>query len=373
MLHDFISANRAELIRRCQIRVASRRAPRPTAFELEHGIPIFIDQLAEMLRTPDAAGVGIERSASEHGGELLRNDFTIDQVVHDYGDLCQSITHLAEEMGEPISVSEFSTLNARLDNAIASAVGEWSRGREIDLENAHASKLNETLGMLGHEIRNQLNTAILALAAMKGGTVGFGGATGAALDRSMIAMRGLVDRTLSEVRLHAAERLPLGREVIELAAFLCDVQVAAALEASSLGADLSVLPVEAGVMIQGDRQILAAAVTNLLQNAFKFSRAGGHVVLRAEARHDRVRIEVQDECGGIPASIQEAIFRPFEQAAANRSGVGLGLAISRRGVEANGGTLSVRDMPGIGCVFTIELPRYVSGTGSTAQQVQKTP
>jgi signal transduction histidine kinase len=51
------------------------------------------------------------------------------------------------------------------------------------------------------------------------------------------------------------------------------------------------------------------------------------------------------------------MFRPFTQSGTDRSGLGLGLSIARRGVEADGGMLTVRDIPGIGCVFTIELPR----------------
>jgi signal transduction histidine kinase len=60
---------------------------------------------------------------------------------------------------------------------------------------------------------------------------------------------------------------------------------------------------------------------------------------------------------GLPEGKAEEIFRPFEQLNAERSGLGLGLAISRRGVEANGGALHVRNLPGAGCVFTIDLPR----------------
>lgn len=88
MLREFIISNRAELVRRCRYRVAMRRAPRPTTFELEHGVPIFIDQLTRML--PDGASTAgdddaVGDAASLHGEELLRQGFSIDQVVHDYG------------------------------------------------------------------------------------------------------------------------------------------------------------------------------------------------------------------------------------------------------------------------------------------------
>ena len=68
-------------------------------------------------------------------------------------------------------------------------------------------------------------------------------------------------------------------------------------------------------------------------------------------------IAVEDECGGLPDDVRERIFKPFQQVRRDPRGVGLGLAISRRGVEANGGHLGVRNVPGTGCVFTIELPR----------------
>lgn len=364
MLRDFIAANRAELIERCRLRVAKRRAPRPTPHELEYGVPLFVDQLAVILGGSDpsraeAEDAEMDRTAGEHGKELLRHEFTIEQVVHDYGDLFQVITGLAVEKGKSITVPEFSVLHRRLDEAIAAAVGEWSRGREIDIGSHHTTHLNERLGMLGHEMRNQLNTAILALAAIKGGGVGYSGATAGALDRSLIGMRNLIDRTLSEVRLQAAgDAARRHREPIEVASFLEDVQVAAALEASSLKCELTVLPVDPGLMVEADRHLLAGAVANLLQNAFKFTRKGGHVLLRAEAKRDRILIEVEDECGGLPPGTQEGLFKPFEQAGrSDPKGVGLGLAISRKSVEADGGELSVRDIPGHGCVFRIELPR----------------
>ena len=96
----------------------------------------------------------------------------------------------------------------------------------------------------------------------------------------------------------------------------------------------------------------------MLQNAFKFSRHGGHIILRTTTTADegRVQIEVEDECGGLPPGRAEDLFRPFEQRGANRSGLGLGLAIARESVETNGGLIRARNLPGKGCVFTIDLP-----------------
>ena len=96
---------------------------------------------------------------------------------------------------------------------------------------------------------------------------------------------------------------------------------------------------------------------NLLQNAFKFTRPGTTVTLRVDASAERVLIEIQDECGGLPGGNVDELFRPFEQRSADRTGLGLGLAFSRWGVEANHGRISARNLPDRGCVFTVDLPR----------------
>ena len=72
-----------------------------------------------------------------------------------------------------------------------------------------------------------------------------------------------------------------------------------------------------------------------------------------------VLIEVKDHCGGLPPGSAEDMFSPFTQRGNDRSGLGLGLSIARQSVEADFGTLSVRDVPGTGCVFTISLPRHL--------------
>jgi signal transduction histidine kinase len=115
--------------------------------------------------------------------------------------------------------------------------------------------------------------------------------------------------------------------------------------------------VEPGLRVEADRHILASALSNLLQNAFKFTRPDTRVALSARSSTNRVLLEVEDECGGLAPGVRERLFRPFSQGAADRSGVGLGLSLSRRGIEAYGGTLFARDVPGRGCVFTIDLPR----------------
>jgi signal transduction histidine kinase len=122
------------------------------------------------------------------------------------------------------------------------------------------------------------------------------------------------------------------------------------------------------VNVDADRSILAATVVNLLQNAFKFTRPGTTVTLRGSATPDRVLIEVEDECGGLPDGNVNVLFQPFEQRGADRTGLGLGLTISRGGAEANNGRIYARNRPGHGCIFIIDLPRAVSLSTTSASQ-----
>ena len=353
-LHQFIATHREEIIRRCRGKVAARSIPLPTEAEINHGVPLFLDQLVSALRLGLPSNPEIGPSSVLHGHDLLRRGFTVSQVVHDYGDVCQSITELAMELGAPIGTDDFRTLNSCLDEAIAGAVTEYGRERNqstIDREYARGS---ERLGFLAHELRNLTNTAMLAFEVLKTGNVGVGGSTGAVLDRSLKGIMALIGRSLAEVRItHGIQ----SRESFLVSDFINEIAPAAALEANDKGLGFTVLPIDGSVTITADRHVLSAAVTNLLQNAFKFTRPGTAVKLRVGASAERVLIEVLDECGGLPGGEVDELFRPFEQRGSDRSGVGLGLAFSRWGIEANDGRIYARNLPEVGCVFTIDLPR----------------
>ena len=345
MLHEFLSDNRAELIERCRTKVAMRRAPRATAQELSHGVPLFLEQLIEVFPhppvRPDAANDApdllhrnqqIAQAAARHGQDLLKHDFSIEQVVHDYGDLCQAVTELAVERAAPITVQEFGSLNITLDNAIASAVASYSAGHETMLGTGTQLAAKERLGVLANAMRNLLNTAILAASALKRGSVGLGGATAAALDRSLIGMQGLIDRTLAEVRLESS---PMeANEVIEIGPLIAAVQLAAVLEASSRQCEMTIMA-EPDIFVRGDRHLLASAVANLLHGAVTSTHRGGEVFLNARALDARVIIDIKDAGSGPGSSVEAA----------------------RRAVETNSGTLSVRALPEKGCVYTIDLPQ----------------
>jgi hypothetical protein len=356
MLHEFITLNRELIISRCRANVAARSIPAPTEAEI-HGVPLFLDQLVSTLRFPRKSGLEIEigASAAQHGHELLLKGFTVSQVVHDYGDVCQTITELALETNAPIGTDDFRVLNRCLDEAIAGAVTVYGRESQQSSLDGQTERGNQRMSFFAHELRNLVSTGIVAFEVLKTGNVGVGGSTGAVLNRSLMGLRDLIGRSLAEVRLTQGNQ---NKEQLSVAEVIADAGATAMLEANARGIRLILPPVEEELAIEADRQVLAAVVGNLLQNAFKFTRPRSTVTLRAGARADRVLIEIQDECGGLPGSGDfDELFRPFEQRGADRTGVGIGLAFSRWGAEANNGRLYARNLSGQGCIFTVDLPR----------------
>jgi signal transduction histidine kinase len=353
MLHEFIELYRDEIIARTRDRVRGRRWPSVALREVEDGVPLFLTQLSETLRleaTPapfpsDAIGA----AAARHGGDLLRSGFTVSQVVHDYGDICQSITALAVEKNAPILVEEFHTLNRCLDTAIAEAVTEHAR---VTAQARSAEEI-ERLGHTAHELRDSLNNAFLAFHTLKRGTVAINGSTGAILGRSLMTLRHLIDRALSEVRLEAGKQRLVR---LDLVAFFDEIAAAGMLHSEDRHVHFTVEPIDPALSIDADPQLLTSAVMNLLHNAFKNTPSGGHVVLRARAEEGRLLIETEDECGGLPQGKGD-LFQVFgDRRGSDRSGLGLGLSIARKAVRAHGGEIHIRNMPGKGCVFVIEVP-----------------
>lgn len=211
MLHEFLVSNRTELIARCRNKVAKRRSPSENLAALEHGVPLFLQQLVETLRLEERpsgntvapglrpAGTAISRAAGIHGADLLRQGYTVEQVVRDYGDVCQSVTELASEQDTKISTAEFGVLNRCLDDAIAEAVTTFGRARQV-LINKQAETSQQRLTMFADEYQRLVGIALQAFDAIKTGNVGVTGSTGTLLLHTLGDLRSLADRTLPELR-----------------------------------------------------------------------------------------------------------------------------------------------------------------------------
>ena len=373
-MHNFLAANRDELIARCMAKVAQRPSRAATEERLRKGVPLFLAQLQRALQAEEVGQAGerltisgasdskvqvlsqVGVTAAAHGKQLLELGFSLDQVVHHYGDLCQATADLAVEKDAPFSIDELRTLHRCLDGAIADAVTELSAQRDVSIARTQSAEVKERLDCLMHELRDSLGTATLAIRALETGNLPLSGATGGVLKRSHAALKTLVDRALDEVGEKTAATAP--SEPFSLALFLADAASEAALEASERDCALTVRDIAPLLGIAGNRDRLLAALGNVLQNAFKFTQPHTEVTLMAYTQANRVFIEVQDHCGGLPPGTAEKMFIPFSAQRSNdKSGLGLGLAIARQSVEADAGSLTVRNLAGIGCVFTIALPR----------------
>jgi hypothetical protein len=217
MLHEFVRTNRDDLIRRCRFKVAQRSSPPASETDLQYGVALVLDQLSEALAREEASPTAHEdavfgcppsnpgsvesgRTAALHGSELFRLGYTVDEVVHDYGDVCQAVTELAKETDSPVTVDEFHTLNRLLDESIATAVSSYLSLHHSSSFHEGAQVLHERLGTLAEEQRALLEIALNALEALKAASAGPMGAKGIMLEDSLLQLRALIERSLPVIR-----------------------------------------------------------------------------------------------------------------------------------------------------------------------------
>ncbi|HYS10174.1 MAG TPA: HAMP domain-containing sensor histidine kinase [Myxococcales bacterium] len=354
LLNEFLIERRDEVLQGAGELIRKLR-PGPAAidFARDQNLPAFLEAVIDAVRRRENLPSD-PVPAPQRGGPPRSHehwlDYDVDEVVYEYGSLCTTIVKVAERHGQLISPRQHQALNQALDENIAADVVAY----EQKWRTGSTSQSNERLGFVAHELRNALHTAALSFQAIRSGRVPAQGVTGSVLERSHQRLRELVEGLLAQVRVGAGtvirrERLMVLPLIEESVAF-----VAADARAKNISISIDVDP---ALETRGDPTLLASALTNLVQNGVKFTPAG-KVAVRALRVQDgaRVLIEVEDECGGLAPAAGETIFEPFVQVGEDRSGLGLGLSIAREIVAAHGGALSVRDFPGRGCVFVMDLP-----------------
>jgi diguanylate cyclase len=202
--------------------VAGRSRSKLPSPELAHGIPVFLDQiiktlaveqmtdpLHELPESNDArsgADSDVNATATLHGRDLLEQGFTLEQVIRDYGDVCQAVTSLASETGAPISAREFHTFNRCLDDAMAAAVTEYSRRKSNgSADAASAIRLSAPGDHDFDHLESALTQSQLALAFTEAALTASQLETHAAHTRSMHdSLTGLPNRELFDDRLAKA-------------------------------------------------------------------------------------------------------------------------------------------------------------------------
>ena len=362
-MYEFIEARKADILHNCLVKLRETRQGQ-TDDELLNDLGHFIDGFVGVLRRDARNGQAetvpesvvrqsVQASeAAERGVTRKRQGFDITRVVHDYGVLCDKLNELAANEGCSFPSRDHQLMNIFLDEAMANGIEAFTGATAAEEREDRA----EALGSLAHEIRNAVNGASLAFAMIRRGQVAANGRTADVVQRAHARIEALVQNALVEAKLQG--KIPVRSENVPLAEVLGQLAEGAFPER---GIQIGVT-VQPDLHVQADPRLLTSAVGNLLQNAVKFTRDGEHVMLRGRQTGDTTVIEVEDRCGGLAQGTVEALFKPFVQGTPDPRGVGLGLHIVRRAVEAHGGTVSVKNLPGVGCIFTISLPQPSSKT-----------
>jgi signal transduction histidine kinase/CheY-like chemotaxis protein len=269
--------------------------------------------------------------------------------------LYERVTRQAEELEQRVRerTGELSAANQQLEREMAER-----RRAEAAADRANRLK-SEFLSRMSHELRTPLN-AILGFAQLLELEVQ------RLADRESVEqilkggrhLLGLINEILDIARIEAG-RLPLSPEpvqvgdaiqrALDLARPLAATRV---IELETTGAALHAQHVWA------DQQRLQQVLLNLLSNGIKYNRDGGRLTVACEeVANGRLRISVKDTGPGISPALQERLFQPFDRLGAEQHGVegtGLGLVLSKRLVEAMGGTIGAESVPGEGSTFWVE-------------------
>jgi signal transduction histidine kinase len=357
-LASLLKARRQDLINRWSAAVRSERAPASISqAELIDHIPRFIDELIGALH-PDAMSLtSLGENADQHGAQRLNLGFNVAEVVREYGTLHRCVIEIAGEGMGRISLHEQEVIGRWLNAGLANAVSQYVTDRDAELQRA----ASEHLGFIAHEIRTPLSSARIAFELLRTRELAGGGRAVELLERGLRRTRGVIDNVLDHTSLSMG--LTPRREALQLQKKLVEVAFDFSAEAQVKGIDV-VVAVPAELVIEADARLLHSAVANLLQNALKFSQPNSTLTVRAKRTPDHVSIEVEDACGGLPPGRADDLFKPLVQGeqrgqrgqgGSDETGFGLGLAIAQQAARAHDGTLNVRDLPGKGCIFTLEL------------------
>lgn len=357
-LHEVLAARVDEVMARWRSNVQGTIAPESLpAVELENHLPLFLREVIATLQAAQGSDTDVElpeesETAAVHGEQRLRLGFSLDAVVREYGVLRDAIIATGRDAGVPITFREAQIVFDSTIGGIANAVSEYARQRDAELHRQH----NEHIAFLAHELRNPLASASMALTLLEQrGHVPANERASRVLRSSLVKITELVDHALEVARV--ASGVELRGQHVSLQSLVAGVELAAASDAEARGVQLAIR-IEQDVELMVDPRLMHSALSNVVRNAIKFTPPGGAVEVRTRVTGDRLLVDVEDACGGLPPGRVEEAFAPFVRLDPDQKqpGFGLGLAIAKQAVSAHGGAIRVQNLPGKGCIFCIELP-----------------
>ena len=361
MLASLLESRRHEVLTRWKERVIGTLTPAGTrTLEILDGLPRFLEQVASDLAAGGQRPTAPSPSATEHGSQRFHAGFSVGAVIREYQVLQECILDLAQESGVELGIDEVRYVACRLSAAIAEAVEEYTRQRDV----AITRERNQHLGFIAHELRNHVSTARLAIEMQRRQMPASPMPGLERAHRALGKLQRLIDETVLDVRLGALSggAAELRLETLDLRQLARDVVSDIGDEAGQKDVSL-VVEDGAPVEVEVDRVLMRSVVDNLVRNAVKFTRPGQGIAIRVRASEDRAGFSVEDRCGGLPENRTEELFLPFIQKGTDRSGYGLGLAIARRAAEAHRGTIQARNLPSVGCIFSVDIPLRQTSPG----------
>ena len=308
----------------------------------------FLHEMGTALGGNGDGRVTVE-TAADHGARRFAEGLDVEFVVREYGALRQCIVDVAHEEKVAIGPELDRSLTEIMTQGIAAAVARHAMLRQAETQRRAA----ERMAFVAHELRNPLSSGNLAIASLDSHGLLPSHRFVTVLVQSLARMSMLLERSIHFAALGVG--VGLIRESLELSDVLHEIVTETAVDATDKDIRVEVSPAP-DLWLEGDHQLIGMALGNLVRNAIKFTHRGGIVRIRCQAVETAVRIEVEDECGGIPEESIDRIFLPFFQLESKHGGFGLGLAVARQAVEAHGGTLDAFSTAGKGCVFRAVLP-----------------
>lgn len=341
MFREWLSANRAVIVARAQHATAETSCE-PVA---DTGVAQLFDHIVEALApAPDDSTTGGAATA-RHGGERSRSGAPLARLVHEHGKLVRAALEVADEQGVWLGPGELRELLEAFDSTLAAAVSDHQRACDRSQDEERADRLKH----FSHELRNKLYTVTLAWSVLKGRKGEAGDESTAVVDRNLTSLVNFIDASLAELRDDRGQR-DCGRVIVlEL---VDELALELSPEAAPRKLRFEVAPIPADLAVEASWAVLAETLGRLLHSAFRCSREGGRVSLRAKASGDRVLIEVEDESGGLGSANAHAVL-----AAVASRGAAPGAPPQQGTIEAYGGKVDLYDLPGKGCIVTLSLPR----------------
>ncbi len=234
---------------------------------------------------------------------------------------------------------------------LKNSLEELAAAHEQLIRQERLAAIGELASTIGHELRNPLGVISNALYLLRGDI-------SKAPSESSSRHLATAEREVSAATVIVSDLLEFARQRDPV---MTDVDTGALLDEAiavlppPTGITVERQPTQASVVAVADRDMLRQVLLNLVGNAYQAMPEGGKVTVGVSSAGETVRVQVSDTGTGMNADVRSKLFEPFFTTKAR--GVGLGLAVSKRIVDAHGGTISVDSQPGAGSTFTVTLPK----------------